>query len=125
VITVYYDGKCGLCSREIGYFRTRTPKLPIVFHDIARQPEVLERLGISQADALLYFHVEDEDGQLQSGVRAFALMWGQYRGWRVLAKLVVLPGVRPLVDMIYRKFAHMRFARYPHCKASLALDAQN
>lgn len=119
MIAVYYDGKCGLCSREIGYFKTRPPKRPIVWHDIANDPSSLADTGLSQAEALLYMRVRDETGALRTGVDAFIVLWGQFSGWSMLARLVSVPGIYPLADRLYRMFAQRRFNRHPHCRASL------
>ena len=119
MITVYFDGKCGLCAREIGYFKTRKPKQPIVWHDIANTPALLADTGLSQADALLYMRVRDDGGRLQTGVDAFITLWGQFAGWSLLARIGSLPGIYPLADRLYRFFAQRRFNRHPHCLASL------
>jgi len=119
LISVYYDGKCGLCSREIGYFKKRVPKHPIVWHDIANEPSSLSDTGLSQAEALLYMRVRDAQGELQSGVDAFVVLWGQFSGWSLLARFVSLPGIYGLARRLYRFFARRRFDRHPHCRASL------
>lgn len=119
MITVYYDGKCGLCSREIGYFKKRKPKRPIVWHDIANAPSLLADTGLSQSDALLYMRVRDETGVLRTGVDAFITLWGQFAGWSLLARLGSLPGIYTFADRLYRGFAQRRFNRNPHCLASL------
>lgn len=123
MISVYYDGMCGLCSKEIAYFKRRTPKRPILWHDIAHEPEQLVGTGLSQADALMFMRVRDKDGVLHSEVDAFIVMWGQFRGWALLAGLLSLPGVHGLANRVYRMFARYRFAKYPHCQASLNMPA--
>lgn len=119
MITVYYDGKCGQCSREISFLKRRTPKQSIVWHDIAHEPDQLAGTGISQADALMYMHVRDADGVMWTEVDAFILLWRQFPGWSFLSRLVALPGFYHLAGVLYRAFAKVRFNRYPHCQASL------
>lgn len=119
MITVYYDGKCGQCSKEINFFKRRTPKHSIVWHDIAHEPDRLTGTGLSQADALMFMHVRDADGVMQSQVDAFIVLWRQFLGWSLLSRLVALPGVYHLTGVLYRAFAKVRFNRYPHCQASL------
>ena len=46
MITVLYDGKCGLCSREIGHYMKICPKNVFVWQDIANEPEHLIKLKI-------------------------------------------------------------------------------
>jgi predicted DCC family thiol-disulfide oxidoreductase YuxK len=119
VISVYYDGKCGLCSKEINFFKRRTPKHPILWHDIANDPAQLEGTGVSQAEALMFMHVRDAEGVMRTEVDAFIALWRQFSGWSLLSRFVSLPGIYQLAGVLYRMFAKVRFNRYPHCQASL------
>ena len=56
MLTVYYDGKCGLCRREIEYYKRVAPADRFVWFDIATDPGSLADLNISQADALRRLH---------------------------------------------------------------------
>ncbi|WP_422020541.1 thiol-disulfide oxidoreductase DCC family protein [Roseibium sp.] len=119
MISVYYDGKCGLCSKEINFFKRRTPKHPILWHDIANDPAQLEGTGVSQAEALMFMHVRDAEGVMRTEVDAFIALWRQFSGWSFLSRFVSLPGIYQLAGVLYRVFAKVRFNRYPHCQASL------
>ena len=59
MLTVYYDGKCGLCRREIEYYKRVAPADRFVWQDIATDPAALADLDISQADALRRLHARD------------------------------------------------------------------
>lgn len=122
MITVYYDGKCGLCAREIAYYRRIAPSGAFDWRDVAREPDALAARGISQADALRLLHAEDASGRLHIGVDAFVLMWRGLRYWRIVAAIVGAPIIRPIADAIYRRFADWRFQRHPHCR--LAADGE-
>ena len=50
---VFYDGKCGLCSKEINYYKRIAPKNIFEWHDIASNPEKLKEVHVSQYDALM------------------------------------------------------------------------
>ncbi|MET1415717.1 DUF393 domain-containing protein [Roseibium sp. HPY-6] len=119
LIEVYYDGKCGLCSREIGYYKRLTPRTSIAWNDIATHPQLLQGTGISQSEALLYLRVRNEDGTIETGLDAFLVIWRQFRGWRLLARLAALPGIYQGISFAYRRFADHRFKRHTHCQASL------
>jgi predicted DCC family thiol-disulfide oxidoreductase YuxK len=122
VISVFYDGKCGLCAREIAYFKKRRPKTSIAWHDIARHPESLGARDVSQSEALMFMRVESADGRLHSGVDAFIVMWGQFRGWALIARLLALPGIKTLAAKAYRLFARRRFSRHTHCRLAAERD---
>lgn len=120
MIHVFYDGKCGLCSREINYYKRLRADRPIAWHDIAADPAHLNGTGLSQADALMFLRVKDETGNIRTGVDAFILLWQQFAGWNVVARFAGLPGVHVLAGKLYAFFARHRFSRHPHCRASLA-----
>ena len=57
MIEVFFDGKCGLCSKEISYYQGIAPVGIFVWKDIANDPAPLQEHGITQADALRHLHV--------------------------------------------------------------------
>jgi predicted DCC family thiol-disulfide oxidoreductase YuxK len=116
VITVYYDGLCGLCAREIAYYRRIAPAGIFDWQDIARNPAPLGALGITQAEALKLLHARDAEGQMHVGVAAFLLIWQQLPHWRVLARVVAWPPLRALAEVAYARFAAWRFTRLAHCQ---------
>lgn len=116
MITVFYDGKCSLCSKEIKYYQKIAPKGEINWCDISHDPSPLIDRGISQQQGLLFFHVEDEDGDMHIALDAFITLWHKLAGWRYLARLVSLPLIKPLVNYCYKLFAHYRFKKNGYCK---------
>ena len=118
MITVYFDGKCGLCSKEIRYYQRIAPAKIFVWADIATNPAPLAAHNIEQADALRRLHVLDDSGQWHIGVAAFLAIWRHLPLWKWLAPLVALPGIYHLAEFAYGRFADYRFARLPHCQIS-------
>ena len=51
---VFYDGKCGLCSKEINYYKKISPNNIFEWHDIATNPKALKEIKVSQYDALMF-----------------------------------------------------------------------
>ncbi len=118
MITVFYDGKCGLCSKEINHYRTIAPSGAFDWQDITESMAGLEQEGVSLADGLRRLHARDAAGELHVGVDAFILMWRQLKRWRVLAVLVALPGIRQIAAFTYEHFADWRFKRLAHCQVA-------
>ena len=116
MLTVYYDGKCGLCRREIEYYKRVAPADRFVWLDIATDPASLADLDISQADALRRLHARDASGVVYVGVAAFIAIWQGLNYWRYLAMIVNLPFLKPLAAFTYDRFADYRFSRLTHCK---------
>ena len=118
LVTVYYDGKCGLCRKEISHYKKIATEGQFIWSDITHDAAPLSQLGVSQMDALRRLHATDRNGKLHIGVDAFILIWGQLPTWRPLAILVGLPVVRYIAAMLYNRFADYRFARLEHCQIS-------
>lgn len=110
-LTVLYDGACPLCRREIGVYRDLEPMQRVEYVDIAdpssgmaaRLPE-----GLTREQLLARFHVQLDDGRLESGARAFVELWSRLPYWRWLARLARLPGVTPILEIAYRGFLRIR-----------------
>ena len=122
MITVFFDGKCGLCSREIRHYQKIAPPGHFCWSDIASDPTPLEAIGISQAAALERLHVQSADGELHIGVDAFLVIWAALPRWRLLGKVVSLPGCYKMTGKLYDRFAKKRFERLDHCQAASASD---
>lgn len=116
MITVFFDGKCSLCAREIRHYQKIAPDGVFNWQDITIDTKQLESCGVSYIEALRLLHVLDEKEKLHIGVNAFIVIWRQLKRWRWLAYIVRLPILHQLVAIIYRLFAHWRFKRLKHCR---------
>jgi predicted DCC family thiol-disulfide oxidoreductase YuxK len=119
MITVFYDGKCGLCSREIIYYKRIAPEGVFEWIDIVKMPAEFEKRGFEVKAGLKALHVEDDLGVMHKGVSAFIVIWRKLpRFWPYIAFLIGLPIVLPLSKKIYGLFAAWRFKklRYDQCQ---------
>ena len=119
MINVFYDGKCGLCSKEIKYYQSVADDKLFKWFDIANKPEHLISINIPQKDALLYLHASDENNKLFVGVDAFLLIWKNIKYWKFLYFFVSIPVIKQLAILLYKKFAKYRFSKLSHCQLSL------
>lgn len=116
MISVFYDGKCGLCRREIEHYKNVAPRDIFDWVDITIDPSCVQKIGICYADGLKLLHALDAQGRLHIGVDAFVLIWRQIPCWRILAAIVASPLIRPVANGTYRMFATWRFNRLSHCQ---------
>ena len=116
MLTVYYDGKCGLCRREIEYYKRVAPPGEFLWKDIANDPNSLAELDVSQADALRRLHARDAAGNVYVGVAAFIAIWQVLNYWKYLALIFKLPLLRAIASVVYDRFADYRFSRLTHCQ---------
>jgi predicted DCC family thiol-disulfide oxidoreductase YuxK len=119
MITVFYDGKCGLCSKEINYYRKIAPNDIFDWQDITKSADELKKEGISLTEGLKLLHAKDEKGLMHVGVDAFILIWMQLRQWRFLATFVRLPAIHQIANIAYTVFANWRFKRLEHCQLAV------
>ena len=70
-LTVYFDGACPVCSREVGFYDRIDRAGAIGWHDVSESEGDLGKDGVSQSDALARLHARLPDGQMVTGVQAF------------------------------------------------------
>lgn len=124
MITIFYDGKCGLCAKEINYYRKIAPVGIFNWQDITESDDELKKEGISLSEGLRLLHAKDNQGRIHIGVDAFILIWKQLKWWRNLAFFVGLPIIYQVADFLYRYFANWRFKRLKHCQLAKKEDGK-
>ncbi|MEX1166428.1 MAG: DUF393 domain-containing protein [Hydrogenophaga sp.] len=105
-LTVYFDGSCPLCQREIAFYRRMPAAQALAWVDVSQPAELGS--GLNCQAAMARFHVRDAAGQLYSGAAAFARLWRELPGWRWLGRLATLPPLDWLAEQAYRAFLPLR-----------------
>lgn len=106
VLSVYYDGSCPLCQREIAFYRRRAGDAQIAWIDVSTPSELGD--GLSCTAAMARFHVRDSTGRLYSGGLAFAVLWQHVPGWQWLGNLFSRPPLSHVIEWAYRAFLPVR-----------------
>jgi len=100
ITSVLYNSACPVCSAEIGHYARYAGEagLSIRFDDL--NINAWDQLGLDydKAARRLYVHHGDV---LTSGVPAFLVLWAQMPRYRLLGKLLGLPGIRQLASAAY------------------------
>ena len=115
MISVYFDGKCSLCKKEISYYKTIAPVNKFLWKDIASDPSHLQEINVSQQAALRRLHVLDDEKNLIVGFDAFIVIWSQIKLWSLVASIASLPIINLVLKKSYNWFADWKFRRSPHC----------
>jgi len=111
-VTVFFDGGCPMCRREIAHYRRLQGAERMDWRDIHADPEALSEAGISWQQAMERLHVQDGTGTLRTGAHAFVTLWHELPGYRWLARVVsAIPGVVWVMDRVYTVFARWRWRR--------------
>ncbi|WFS04598.1 thiol-disulfide oxidoreductase DCC family protein [Rhizobium tumorigenes] len=118
MIKIFYDGACGMCSREINHYRKVAPAGVFDWVDVMKDETALQNENVSLADALMELHGKDDNGRMHVGVDAFLLIWRHIPRWRIAAKIASFPPINAALRAIYPIFAKWRFARLAHCQVA-------
>lgn len=107
-LTIYFDGACPLCSREIAHYRKKDTAGRLRYVDIASPSFDAAAYGLDKDRVKKVMHVRLPDGKMVTGVDAFIAIWSELPGYGALAKLAHLPLVNPLLHVGYHIFAALR-----------------
>ena len=103
-VTVCYNGSCPVCRAEIGHYQG-IAGADLAWRDVAADPGFAARYGLEGDAPLRRLHAVTPDGRLLAGLDAFAAVWERLPRYRLLARIVCLPLVRPLAGLIYERVA--------------------
>jgi predicted DCC family thiol-disulfide oxidoreductase YuxK len=113
-VTVYFDGECPLCTREVDLVRRLDRRSRIRFTDIAAPGFDAAVIGRTHDELMARIHAQLPDGTLVEGVEVFRQMYGA-TGFGPLVSLTRIPGVSHLLDASYRWFAKNRLRITGRC----------
>ncbi len=107
-LTLFYDGLCPLCSREVAHYRRAAAgDAAIGFIDIAAPSFDAASFGLDAARVHKEMHVKEGE-RVFVGVDAFLAIWRRVPGHRWLLSLSRLPLADLLMRIGYFVFATIR-----------------
>lgn len=106
--TLYFDGACPVCSREVSMYQRQDGASGVHWVDVSTCRA--DQLGpdLSRQQALDRLHFRCADGRLVSGPQAFAMLWQTLPRWAWLGRLVARKPVLWLLEPAYRVFLAVR-----------------
>lgn len=119
-LTVWFDGDCPLCTREIALMRRLDRRDAIDFVDVS---DAQAACPLDRRDLLARFHVE-EDGVILSGAEAFAAMWRAIPVLRPLGLVARNSVVLGLLERAYLVFLRVRPRLQARLRREAARDAE-
>lgn len=112
-ISVFYDGSCPLCVREIGFLQRSFKDETVNWQNIAAsdlditgEHEVVP--GLSRQAAMKRFHIRNEQGVLISGAGAFVAIWKLHPKYGSFAKRLDRPSILWALNLAYDGFLIIR-----------------
>lgn len=106
-LTLYYDGDCPLCAREINLLRRHAAPEQLQLVDISVAPFDAAALGLAHKTLQDLLHARFADGQWVTGLDATLWSWRAAGLGRWAAPLTWRP-LRPLLELGYRLFCRLR-----------------
>lgn len=107
-LTVFYDGACPLCRREIDYYRRRNGANDLEWVDLSGVRGDVVVPGLRVEDALRRMHVRRADGSFASGALAFAELWAALPAFRPIGRIMRTRLMVSLLEPLYRLFLRFR-----------------
>jgi predicted DCC family thiol-disulfide oxidoreductase YuxK len=106
-LTVFFDGACPICTREIALMRRLDRRRRLVCCDFSRPDYDATSIGFAPSELGRVIHARWADGNVITGLEVFRAMW-EAVGLGLLAKLSRLSLVEPLVLRAYAWYARNR-----------------
>lgn len=106
--TVYYDGACPVCSREVAMYRRQPGGDGVRWVDAATCDEGALGPGLDRPAAMARLHLRRPDGSLVDGAEAFATLWRVLPRWSWLGRLFGSGVGLRLLEAAYRSFLYVR-----------------
>ena len=117
-LTIFYDGACGVCSKEMSHYRNVADQR-VRFVNIAAVDFNAALYGRPYDDFKRELHACDADGCFYTGVEAFRKLWDALPSpfYPLLSLTFGLPGVN-----LAARAGYSLFARYRHFLPSTKND---
>ena len=103
-VTIWHDGGCPLCRREISLMRRLDTRRRINFIDVNEEGDICP---IDRLTLLARLHAS-ENGVLLSGAAAFAAMWRAIPLLRPLGLVAKSPTILRVLEFAYVRFLKAR-----------------
>lgn len=106
--TVYFDGGCPVCSREVAMYRRQPGADAVQWVDVANCGVCDLGADLTREAAMARLHLRRPDGSLVSGAQAFTSLWRVLPRWAWLGRVMGAgPGLW-LLEAGYRVFLVLR-----------------
>lgn len=106
--TVYFDGACPICSREIATYQKWQGAQNIAWVDASQCPEPELGATLDRNAALARMHVRNAQGELVQGAAAFVELWAHLPALAWLTPFLSnRPAIR-ILDLLYNVFLKVR-----------------
>lgn len=108
LLSVYYDGLCRLCSKEIDHYKKQEGANHIKFIDITSTNFEPSKENVDPVSVHKIMHVKLKDGSIVTKVDAFIEIWKVLPKFNKMAQLAKFPLLKAPLNIGYEIFAMIR-----------------
>lgn len=117
-LSIFYDGACHLCYREVDHYLKRDKEKLLVGIDIADSNFSANDYGLDDAYVNLHMHAIDSNGKVFVGIDCFAQIWSRLPIYCKFAGILESGALRPFLNFGYGIFAKQIRPRLPKRKCA-------
>lgn len=107
-LTIFYDGACHLCSKEIEHYKKIDSTHKILYLDIAKKSFNFSDYNFDEKILKKYFHVRDQNLKIHMGVDAFYLIWKELDTFKFFQSLYEFNPTQKIMKIFYYLFSQVR-----------------
>ena len=108
-LTVLFDGSCNLCRASAARVRRFDRASRIEFLDVNNSIALQRFPQVNREEALRWMQAVDSNGKVFSGSDAWARIGGRLPGWKLIAWILLVPGIRWFAGKFYTWIARNRY----------------
>ncbi|BAW80724.1 thiol-disulfide oxidoreductase DCC [Candidatus Nitrosoglobus terrae] len=108
-IKVYYNSACPLCRAGINRQKTKMADCQVDWNDVHTQTGIHREVSPDLEFVRKKIHAINEKGEIKIGIEAFEVIWKNSPNERWKAKLISLPGIKPMLILLYDIFAGLLY----------------
>lgn len=108
-LTVLYDGACNLCRASVARVRRIDPRARIELLDLHDASVTARFPQVNLDEAMRLMQAVDPRGRVYTGADAWAQIGLALPGWKLVAGLLLVPGIHFLAQRFYAWVARNRY----------------
>ena len=116
---VFFDQRCGLCNKEILFYKKKDTQNKIEWLDIHENITRLTEFNLNFDQAMKAFHFIDANKKMYVGVDAFIQIYKHLPKWQIAAKILSFPGIYHLASLGYILFSFLRYRAHGYHKCNI------
>lgn len=102
-LSVYMNDACAVCRTEMEHYESMSAEAacPVAFERMGYLSFGNPAYGPSDADPRRRLYIHDARGEMFSGIDAFAMLWTALPRYRSASRLIRLPLIHGICELIY------------------------